>query len=609
MSDAAHATAEQALGWDAFLQQSIALESATDALESATDAPDGAPFEPLDALPEAELPSGLEVPHDAVMTAVLMPGAVSDEALALMAMAPPCDDGARDLVCALRVSVDELGNRVLDLWLAGAGTVVQQVDASGNVRARVRWRGQEWPVLVVESDYEGAHALTRRMDAMQPGLGAALRAAVGLPLVPPMDGRHGNGAYEGARMMAEVMAMAWSWLMRARLGLTPGLRTPEHQALTRRMWARCLATVRARAEAQVREDALPVPSVAAQLSLLHVAGRTGAVVERSMRQSHRLRPVMRVTADGREVPELVEVTPHLPDGVTEARVGAVLMVEPTLFPNIGPDDDLQALMMEVLVQRLSARNLMRTLGYIALIHERCGVELEGDELPDWLRREVMELTGYPSRAASKSQRTDYRDIAYMVRHYQWLVVAHSTHGGKGKGKPKRRPARVPLLLASALEARTDAAMRLVVNPDVLEGGRTMPIPRTLMAVRDEADPDGSLRMLGVGIVSRLALSGADHARLARGEALVTALARWRLHDTLERLHRKDGAVAAQRWLDGLMDALRTMQPANIIGGTRVEWGKGRAWLSEAQLHYGTEQPGWLRKRPPALPAGGTPSAG
>jgi hypothetical protein len=562
--------------------------------------PSGAdwPHELLDALPESELPTDTAVPHDAQLAAVLMPEALDTGELLELATVPHCDDGARDLLCACRASVDEFGQDVMELWLVGAGNIVQRRDADGNVRIRAQWRGREWPVLVAERNYEGAAAIARRLDAVSPQLGDAVRAAVSL-----------SGEHDAPRgMMAEVMAMAWSLMMRARLGTRPGLRCPEHQALTRRMWARCIGTVRARAEAQVAEDALPVPSVAGQLSMLHVTGRTGEVVGRVMQQSHRLRPSMRVTADGREVAQHVEVTLHLPDGVTEARVAAVLAVEPTLFPNIGPETDLQALMMDVLVQRLKARNLMRTLGFIALIHERCGVELDGDELPEALRCEVMELTGYPSRTASKAQRGDYSNIAYMVRHYQWLVEPHSTGGGSGKGKAKRRATRVPLLLASQLEVRTDAPTRMVVNPDVLEGGRTMPVPRALMAVRDEDDPDGSMRMLGVGILSRLVLSAARHqAVLGDGEKLVKALARWRLADTLERLHRKDGAASAQRWLDGLLDRLRGIGPANIIGGTQVEWGKGRAWLAEARLHYGAEQPGWLRsKRPPALPPAEAP---
>jgi hypothetical protein len=576
--------APTSLGWDAFLNESIRIEAAS---------PSGAdwPHEPLDALPERELPTDMAVPHDAPLAAVLMPEALDTAELLELASVPHCDDGARDLLCACSTWTDEFGHDVMQLWLVGAGNIVQRRDGDGNVRIRAQWRGREWPVLVAERNYEGAAAIARRLETVAPQLGDAVRAAVAL--AADRDAPRG--------MMAEVMAMAWSVMMRARLGTRPGMRCPEHQALTRRMWARCIGTVRARAEAQVAEDALPVPSVAGQLSMLHVVGRTAEVVGRVMQHSHRFRPSMRVTADGREVVQHVEVMPYLPDGVTDARVAAVLAVEPTLFPNIGPETDVQALMMDVLVQRLSARNLMRTLCYIALIHERCGVELEGDELPAALRKDVMKVTGYPSHTASDAQRNAYRDIAGMVRRYQWLVVPHSTGGGSGKGKATRRATRVPLLLASQLEVPTDAPTRMVVNPDVLEGGRTMPVPRALMEVRDEDDPDGALRMSGVGIVSRLALSGKDHHRLHRGESLLTALARWRLADTLERLHRKDGAVRAQRWLDGLLDRLRCIGPANIIGDTHVEWGKGRAWLAEATLHYGAEQPGWLRKRPLALP--------
>ena len=71
-------------------------------------------------------------------------------------------------------------------------------------------------------------------------------------------------------------------------------------------------------------------------------------------------------------------------------------------------------------------------------------------------------------------------------------------------------------------------------------------------------------------------------------------------------YQERGAASAQRWLDGLLDRLRDIGHANLIGDTRVEWGTGRGWMADAMLHYGSEQPGWMRKRPPALPPASTP---
>lgn len=580
------------LGWDAFVQQSMTLEVA------ARDAPADAPFEVLDALPQSELPRVEDVQHNALMAAVLMPDALSVQEMTALAAEPSCDGpDARDMVHATMMYRDEEGHWCHSLWLVGLGTLRQHRDASGNVRVRMHWQGQEWPVLVVDRAVvgEAINALAGVLDRQAAGLGDMLRMqyAGALRL---------SDAHPG--MMQELLTMAYATLMRARLGMSPGMRTPEHQALTRRMWARCIATVQARADAVVAHGAVVLPSVAHQVVPLFAPGRTDAAVRRLMQGALSIDVPSKVaTAEGKARAAKVVVSPHMPARASEAMYGEIVDTSPTLWPLIGPEDDMQALYMEVLVQTLKGRNLMRLLGYVALVHERGGVELDGDELPKSLRCDVMELTGYSSSAASAAQRVEYRRIAHVVRHWMWMVEPHAD----GRRRPKRRPERVPLLVTTSLEAASDRAVRMAVNPLVLEGGRTMYVPRPLLAVTDEADADGSLRMLGVGIVSRLALSGADHGRLRKGESLVKALDRLALRGKLLDRYQERGAASAQQWLDGLLDRLRDIGHANLIGDTRVEWGTGRGWMTDAVLHYGSEQPGWMRKRPPALPPASVPS--
>jgi hypothetical protein len=592
------------LGWDTFVQQSMALEVA------GRDTPADAPFEVLDALPQAELPRMPDVPHDVMMTAVLMPDALDGPTLMALWGAPVPDGDARDMVYACLTSQDEFGHDVVELALVGMGSLKQRRDASGNVCVRLHWRGQEWPVLLVERDGGTAHAmraLSDSLDALPDGKGKPLADA--LRAHTTMALRHAD-MHPG--VLPELMTMAYAVLMRARLGMNAGMRSPAHQALTRRMWARCIATVQARAEAEVADRAVEMPSVTAQLVPTFVLGRKESEVKRRMRSALDIDIGRRVaTADGKARPSLVTVTPHWPDGISRARCGKVVVsMEPSLWPTFGPKDDAQAMMMDVLVQYLPAPNLMRMIAYVALIHERGGVELDGDELPTSLRKDVMELTGYPSHRASALQREAYRNVGHAVRHWEWKVEPYSTGGGKGKGRPKRRPERVPLLLASALEMDSNRAVRMVANPEVIAGGRTTPVPRALFSITDDMDLDGAMRMLGVGIVSRLVLSAARHqAVLGDGESLEKVLTRLGLIDKLRDRHRERGAASAQAWLDGLLDGLRSIGPANIIGDTHVEWGKGGNWLAGATLNYGAEQPGWLaRKRPAALPPASSPSA-
>lgn len=596
----AHAT-QSPLGWDAFVQQSMVLEVA------GREAPLDAPFDVLDALPQSELPRMDDVPHDTLMTAVLMPGALDADAIVALRDAPACHADAPDMVYACVLSTDEFGQQVIDLHAVGLGTLRQHRDASGNVRVRLHWRGQEWPVLAME---RGA-GVGKSLASLANAIDADVREGKGKAIAAVLR-RYVSAAIQQIDvrpdMMHEVLTLAYSLLMRARLGLSPGMRTPQHQALTRRMWARCIATVQARADAVMRHGALVLPSVAGQLGTLFVPGRTDTAVRRLMRDALSIDvPSRRVTTDGIVSAAQVVVSPHMPARASEAMYAEVVDMNPTLWPHIGPENDVQALYMEVLVHRLSAPNLMRVLGHVALIHERGGVELEGDELPDRLRCEVMELTGCSSRRANKVQRATYMKCGHIVRHWQWMVEQHSTHGGKGKGRPVRRPERVPLLVTTSLEAASDRAVRMAVNPLVLVGGHTMLIPRALFAVTDDMDRDGSMRKFGVGIVSRLMLSAKDHNRLRKGEALSKALERYMLLGKFDEVYARDGASGAQRWLDGLLDRLRDIGHANLIGDTRVEWGKGKRWRDDATLQYGSEQPGWMRKRPPALPPASVPS--
>lgn len=589
--------APKVLGWDTFVQQSMALEVA------GRDTPADAPFEVLDALPQAELPRMPDVPHDATMTAVLMPDALGAEELAAATLMPSADEGGRDLVYACTVRTNEQGHFEQRLWLVGMGSLEQRRDASGNVCVRLHWRGQEWPVLLMERAVADAlSALADMLDAKAPGIGAALRLGA---LQSMRESRH-----SGTSSMRDVLTVAYSTLVRARLGATPGLRSPAHQALTRRMWARCIATVQARADAEMAHSARMLPSVTAQVSPLFPPGRFTDEVRRRVKGGLLIDVGSRVmTPSGRVRPADVRVSLHIPEGVSRARYAKIVDVEGTLFPHVCPDDDLQAGMIDVLAQRLMGRNLMPSLAYVCVIHERGGVELVDGEFGVDVRTEVMDLVGCPNRTANAVQRQRYGDIGYVMRHWQFRVEPHSTGGGKGKGRPKRRPERVPLLVETALEMDSNRAIRVNVNPEVLEGGRMMPVPRALFAITDDMDADGSLRIASVGIVSRLVLSAADHARLRRGESLDKALMRMGLLDKLHDKRRERGAAAAQAWLDGLLDSLRSIGPANIIGDTHVEWGRGGAWLDDAMLHYGTEQPGWLaRKRPPALPPASDPSA-
>lgn len=591
------------LGWDAFVQQSLAL------VVAAREARPDAPFEVLDALPQSELPRVDDVPHNALMTAVLMPDALDAGAIAALGAAPACHADAPDMVYACMLSTDEFGQQVIDLHAVGLGTMHQHRDGNGNVGVRLHWQGRQWPVLVLDRGAGVAKSLAALCSAIK----ASVRGGKGGPIADALR-QYVTAALQqvDARpdMMREVLTVAYSMLVRARLGLTPGMRTPEHQALTRRMWARCIATVQARRDAQVAHGALVLPSVAGQLGTLFVPGRTDAAVRRLMQGALRIDvPSRRVTADGKVGAAQVVVSSHMPARASKAMYAKVVDPDPhpTLWPHIGPEDDVQALYMEVLVHRLSAPNLMRVLGHVALVHERGGVELDNDELPKSLRCDVMELTGCSSHTASAAQRATYIACGHIVRHWQWMVEPHSTHGGRGKGRPVRRPERVPLLLASSLEPASDKALRMVVNPLVLKGGHTMLIPRALFAVTDDTDRDGSVRKFGVGIVSRLMLSAKDHSRLRRGEALGKALERYMLLGKFDEVYARDGAAGAQRWLDGLLDRLRDIGHANLIGDTRVEWGTGKRWRDDATLHYGTEQPGWMRKRPPALPPADGPS--
>jgi hypothetical protein len=587
------------LGWDTFVQQSMALEVA------GRDTPADAPFEVLDALPQAELPRMHDVPHDAMMTAVLMPGALDVPTLGALWGAPAPDGDARDMVYACITSHDEFGHDVVELVLVGMGSLRQRRDASGNVCVRLHWRGQEWPVLMVERDGGTAHAMRALSDSLD-----ALPDGKGKPMADALRW-HTTMAMKHVDMhpgvLPELMTLAYSLLMRARLGMNAGMRSPAHQALTRRMWARCIATVQARADAEVAHSAVDMPSVASQVGPLFVLGRKESEVKRRMPSVLDIDIGRRVaTADGKVRPSLVTVSPHWAEGISKAKYGKVVVsMQPSLWPTFGPKDDAQAMMMDVLVQYLPAPNLMRVLAYVALIHELGGVELEGDELPTSMRKEAMRMTGYPSGRASALQREAYRNVAHAVRHWEWKVEPY-----RDRGKSKRRPARVPLLLASALDMDSDRAVRMVVNPDVLNGGHTMPVPRALFAITDEMDMDGSMRMLGVGLVSRMVLSAARHrAVLGDGESLEKVLTRLGLMHKLADRQRERGPAAAQDWLDGLLDGLRGIGPANIIGDTHVEWGRGSAWLADAMLHYGTEQPGWLaRKRPAALPPASGPSA-
>jgi hypothetical protein len=575
------------LGWDTFVQQSMALEVA------GIDTPADAPFEVLDALPQAELPRMHDVPHDATMTAVLMPDALGAEELAAATLMPSADEGGRDLVYACTVRTNEQGQFEQRLWLVGMGSLRQRRDADGSVCVRLHWRGQEWPVLLMERALADALiALADTLDAKAPGIGAALRLGA-LDAV--------REAKQRPSVMREVLTVAYNTLVRARLGVTPGLRSPAHQALARRMWARCIATVQARADAETAHSVRMLPSVTAQVSPLFPPGRFTDEVRRRVKRGLLIDVGSRVmTASNRVRPADVRVSLHIPEGVSRARYAKIVDVEGTLFPHVCPDDDLQAGMIDVLAQRLMGRNLMPSLAYVCVIHERGGVELVDGEFGVDVRTEVMDLVGCPNRTANAVQRQRYGDIGYVMRHWQFRVEPHSTGGGKGR--PKRRPERVPLLVETALEMDSNRAIRVNVNPEVLEGGRMMPVPRALFAITDDMDADGSLRIASVGIVSRLVLSAADHGRLRRGESLVKVLMRMGLLDKLQDKHRERGAAAAQAWLDGMLDRLRGIGPANIIGDTHVEWGKGSEWLKRARLHYGTEQPGWLaRKRPPALP--------
>lgn len=587
------------LGWDTFVQQSMALEVA------GRDTPEDAPFEVLDALPQAELPRMHDVPHDALMSAVLMPDALDMPTLMALAAAPVPDSDARDVVYACMRSVDEFGQHVMELWLVGMGALRQRRDASGNVWVRLHWRGQEWPVLVVERDANAAtsiRALAESLEATLPD-GKGRPVADALRLHTTLALRH---AERNPALMPELMTLAYSLLMRARLGVTPGMRSPAHRALTRRMWARCVATVQARAEAEVAHSAVDMPSVASQVGPMFVPSRKPAEMVRAMRSTHNLVLGRKVAGpDGKLRASRVIVTPHWREGVSKGRHAELVITDPMLFPIVGPKSEMQAMMMEALAQYLPGRMLMPVLGNVALIHQCGGVELDGDELPRWMLLRNMALNGYPSDAASATQRDHFRKAGRIVRHWEWKVEPFSTGGGKAVA----RPVRVPLLVVTALEVGSNRAVRLHVNPDVLAGGRTMPVPHALFAVTNEMDVDGSMRVLGVGIVSRLVLSAARHDRaLGRGESLEKALTRLGLMHKLLEKHRERGAVAAQAWLDGLLDGLRNIGPANIIGDTHVKWGKGSTWLKRARLHYGTEQPGWLaRKRPAALPPASGPS--
>jgi hypothetical protein len=285
----------------------------------------------------------------------------------------------------------------------------------------------------------------------------------------------------------------------------------------------------------------------------------------------------------------------------------------------GVHGELRVLALHVLVMVLGARRIMWVMALMAIIEERGTIELlPNGKLPDWVRLELMEMTGCPARKASKAQADTYRDFLDIVMYMHFHVVP-TARGGKRRRATVQEKL-VPLLAISAVGR--DGYTR-VVQVNRLLADHWMRIPRALMQVTDADDPEGVMRALGLAIVTRLELAA------ARGEAMPSE----RLQLMLERAgmlqwcegiehDRRQGRAEVKRRIEEALQALRSVPvrgrklPSDVVGRVTITWGAGKRWLSGAKLTVESSPP-WHRllhrrlsadtQAPPALPAAAPPA--
>jgi hypothetical protein len=259
--------------------------------------------------------------------------------------------------------------------------------------------------------------------------------------------------------------------------------------------------------------------------------------------------------------------------------------------------EIQELAMQAVMDVLGARRITWLYAAMGVVRKHRMLELVDDELPDSVRREVMEMTGCPARTANGRQLQDYRDMLHLLRHAELKVQPH-----RKRGRPKRGELRdttmVPLLVVTSHDDGRPSTMQ--VNPILTH--HWMRIPAPLLKLSDEDDPQGLARALGISIITRQQLTlSASTERLLQPERLDKVLERagllqWVRECEADTQHR--GRHYVKRELEQVLQKLHELPHRrgtwlDVVGGCSITWGHGKRWLSSGRLTYAS-MPEWLQ---------------
>jgi hypothetical protein len=259
--------------------------------------------------------------------------------------------------------------------------------------------------------------------------------------------------------------------------------------------------------------------------------------------------------------------------------------------------EIQELAMQAVMDVLGARRITWLYAAMGVVRKHRMLELVDDELPDSVRREVMEMTGCPARTANGRQLQDYRDMLHLLRHAELKVTPHRKRGRPKRGE-LRDTAMVPLLVVTSHDDGRPSTMQ--VNPILTH--HWMRIPAPLLKLSDEDDPQGLARALGISIITRQQLTlSASTERLLQPERLDKVLERagllqWVRECEADTQHR--GRHYVKRELEQVLHRLHELPHRrgtwlDVVGGCSITWGHGKRWLSSGRLTYAS-MPEWLQ---------------
>jgi hypothetical protein len=259
--------------------------------------------------------------------------------------------------------------------------------------------------------------------------------------------------------------------------------------------------------------------------------------------------------------------------------------------------EIQELAMQAVMDVLGARRITWLYAAMGVVRKHRMLELVDDELPDSVRREVMEMTGCPARTANGRQLQDYRDMLHLLRHAELKVTPHRKRGRPKRGE-LRDTAMVPLLVVTSHDDGRPSTMQ--VNPILTH--HWMRIPAPLLRLSDEDDPQGLARALGISIITRQQLTlSASTERLLQPERLDKVLERAGLLQWVRECEadtKNRGRQHVKRELEQVLQKLHELPHRrgtwlDVVGGCSITWGHGKRWLSSGRLTYGS-MPEWLQ---------------